>query len=163
MSATNRGTVRQPQDRYPTPLESFLPLLPYIPDDGPIWEPAAGDFRLVKAMREYELDAAGTDVVVPDGQDFLEDHTQRFCIVTNPPYSLAFEFCQHAVEQAKHTFLLLRLNFLASAKRKAWFTQHEPGALFVLSKRPSFVGGKTDATDYAWYYWGLKWTGLRHL
>jgi hypothetical protein len=162
MSATNRGTIRQPQDLYPTPLESFQPLLPFIPDDGPVWEPAAGDFRLVKAMREYELDAAGTDLV-PKGQDFLEDRTQRFCIVTNPPYSLAFEFCRHAVEHSEHTFLLLRLNFLASAKRKAWFCQHEPAALFVLSKRPSFVDGKTDATDYAWFYWGSKWKGLRHL
>jgi hypothetical protein len=162
MSATNRGTIRQPQDLYPTPLESFLPLLPFIPEDGPVWEPAAGDFRLVKAMREYELDAAGTDLI-PDGQDFLEDRTPRFCIVTNPPYSLAFEFCQHAVEQAKHTFLLLRLNFLASVKRKAWFCQHEPDALFVLSKRPSFVSGGTDSADYAWFYWGPKWTGIRHL
>jgi hypothetical protein len=161
MSTTNRGTVRQPQDRYLTPLTSFQPLLPFIPDDGPVWEPAAGDFRLVKKMREYELDADGTDIV-PDGQDFLQDRTPRFCIVTNPPYSLAFEFCQHSVEQAKHTFLLLRLNCLASAKRKAWFCQHEP-ALFVLSKRPSFVNGGTDSADYGWYYWGPNWQGLRHL
>ncbi len=35
--------------------------------------------------------------------------------------------------------LLLRLNWLASQKRREWFKTHEPSALFVLSERPSFA------------------------
>ena len=31
--------------------------------------------------------------------------------------------------------------------------QNSPTSLFVLSKRPSFTGKGTDATDYAWYVW----------
>jgi hypothetical protein len=165
--------LSQPQNRrrhrrfvllhlYPTPLESFIPLLEYIPRGAPVWEPAAGDFRLVKAMREHGLEADGADLV-PDGYDFLKDDRRHFCIVTNPPFSLAFEFCQHAVSHSDHIFLLLRLNFLGSQKRERWFSQHEPDALFILSKRPSFVNGRTDATEYAWYYWGPMWDRTHHL
>ena len=31
--------------------------------------------------------------------------------------------------------------------------ENTPTALHVLSKRPSFTGKGTDATDYAWYVW----------
>jgi hypothetical protein len=194
VSATNRGAKRVPQDLYPTPVQpAFKPLLPYIPRDGEIWEPACGDRRLIHAMAEHGLKADGDDIV--NGYDFLEDVTRRFCLLTNPPFSLAFEFMQHAANIAEHVFLLLRLNFLASLKRKAWFIEHEP-ALFVLSSRPSFCrsvecrakcgwkesipaetltpkecpdcGGKvrvteSDACEYGWFYWGNAHQGIIHL
>ena len=161
MSATNRGSERIAQDNYPTPLTAFEPLIPFLPADGPVWEPACGDGRLISAMRQYGIDADGNDIV--NGYDFLKDGTRRFSIVTNPPFSLAFEFAQWAVGHAVHVFLLLRLNFLASGKRREWFSTHEPNALFVLCKRPSFVNGGTDCTDYAWYYWGPSVGGIHHI
>lgn len=167
MSATNRGAVRNERDFYATPKSAFEPLLPYIKAvDKVVWEPACGDLRLIKWMRDYGIQAYGSDIALPsDGEDFLKsDGYQDECIVTNPPYSLAFEFCQHSVAMSEHVFLLLRLNFLASQKRREWFKAHEPSALFILSERPSFTGnGKTDATDYAWFYWGWVWTGIFHL
>lgn len=162
MSATNRGAKRQAADNYPTPMESFLPLIPYLPKDVPIWEPASGDGRLVDAMCEAGIRASGADIRVT-GYDFLEDCMPGSCCVTNPPYSLAFEFVQRAVKLYTEVFMLLRLNFLASQARAEWFKQHEPRALFVLSKRPCFVNGKSDACDYAWFYWGLTWKGIFHL
>jgi hypothetical protein len=140
MSSTNRGAVRVPADEYPTPASAFKPLIKYLPEGGQIWEPSWGDSRLVKWMLEAGIDAWGTDLHNPEFPvDFLKDETSRFCVVTNPPFTLAFEFCQHAVAKAMHTFLLLRLSFLASKARKEWFKKHEPGALFVLSERPSFM------------------------
>jgi hypothetical protein len=128
-------------DFYPTPLSAFKPIIPFLPKDGgQIWDPCWGDTRLVKWMLEAGLDAWGADL--NDSQcpvDFLTDTTRRFCIATNPPFSLAWEFCKHAVKHAEHVFLLLRLCFLASRKRVVWFREHEPSALFVLSERPSFV------------------------
>jgi len=153
VSATNRGAIRNPNDYYPTPLSAFYPLLPYLMHHTQIWEPASGDGRLIAAMRLEGLSAGGNDL--QSGYDFLLDNSRYDTIITNPPFSLALEFAHHALAHADHVYLLLRLNFLASQKRKSWWEQHEPSCLFILSERPSFTGDGTDATDYAWYYWGM--------
>lgn len=160
MSATNRGTTREESDFYPTPRSAFHPLLPFLPKL-PIWEPAQGDGRLVLYMRRYGLNAAGDDLNA--GYDFLTDPTPRACIVTNPPFSLSLEFCDHALSVSAEVFLLLRLNFLGGMGRKNWWLEHEPSCLFVLSRRPSFTGNGTDATEYAWFYWGSLHSGVKHL
>jgi hypothetical protein len=140
MSSTNRGAERVESDFYATPKEAFEPMLPFISKvKCDVWEPACGDGRLLNWMREAGIRANGTDISKPDGTNFLDDDWYRRCIVTNPPFSLAFEFCRHAVRHSDHVFLLLRLNFLASQKRREWFKEHEPDALFVLSDRPSFA------------------------
>lgn len=137
MSATNRGAVREDRDFYATPREAFEPLLPYLPKDKLIWEPACGDGRLIAMMQQYGLRADGTGLAL--GDDFLKDQTRRECQLTNPPFTLAQAFCDHALELSTEVWMLLRLNFLASEERKQWWKEHEPQALFVLSSRPSFV------------------------
>ena len=158
-----RGSKRREADFYATPESAFRPLLPFLhlmPDH--IWEPAHGDGRLVRWMVEAKLEATGDDL--KDGYNFLKDDSRRGCIVTNPPFSLALEFCDHAIKHAPNVFMLLRLNFLASKKRREWWNAHKPDALFVLSERPSFTDdGKTDATDYAWFYWGKVHKGFYFL
>ncbi len=163
MSATNRGAKRHAADFYATPEAAFKPLLPFIEEvDAPIFEPACGDERLLVWLDEVDVCAEGNDLT--RGYDFLNDVTYYECIVTNPPFSLALEFCDHAIKHALHVFMLLRLNFLASRKRRDWWNTHKPDALFILSERPSFTGnGKTDATDYAWFYWGGVHRGIYFL
>lgn len=163
MSATFRGAKRIAADFYKTPKAAFEPLLDALWECRcAFWEPACGDGRLIRWMLDFKIEAYGNDL--DEGYDFLKDDSRRSGIVTNPPFSLAFEFCQHAVSNANHVFLLLRLSFLASQKRRDWFRIHEPSALFVLSERPSFTeNGKTDACDYAWMYWGPTHKGIFHL
>lgn len=38
--------------------------------------------------------------------------------------------------------------------RRADFHRRHPSDVFVLPRRPSFTGGGTDATEYAWFVWG---------
>lgn len=165
MSSTNRGTVRNENDFYATPESAFKPLLPHLkPLVGlSIWEPAEGDGRLVRWLNEAGFNATGTDIQT--GDDFLQYlfYKPDCAIVTNPPFSLAFEFAQNAVLVSRHVVLLLRLNFLASFKRKTWFTENPPTALFVLSKRPSFTDGGTDSCDYAWFAWSPRLMGIHFL
>ena len=169
MSATNRGAARNESDFYPTPLSAFTPLIPYLPKRVAIWEPAQGDGRLVRAMKEAGLQADGQDIREAKAYDYLQDKAHKACVVTNPPFSLAQEFITNAWEHSRESFMLLRLNFLGSQKRREWWRKHEPSALFVLSQRPCFTGdGKTDATDYAWFYfsplkWSAQWSGIIHL
>ncbi len=216
MSATNRGAERHEADFYATPLVSFLPLFAYLPTNVAYWEPCCGDGRLVKALTESGRQADGADLYpqspVWPAVDFLLDQHRREFILTNPPFGIAQQIAAHALDVADETLLLLRLNFLASQKRRDWFKAHEPGALFVLSDRPSFAifarcetdtrpeierdpeqpaiecghkwsvpteagrptvcpscGGTdlkittSDATDYAWIYWGDRFKGIYHL
>ena len=144
MSATNRGSQRIEQDFYPTPLKSFLPLLPYInqiPHKGSntikVWEPACGDRRLIDLMNECNISSDGNDL--ENGYDFLKDENWHNCIITNPPFSLAQEFISHALNHSNEVFMLLRIGFLASEKRKKFWEDNKPNALFILSKRPNFV------------------------
>ncbi len=161
MSATNRGAIRRDADFYATPLAAFTSLIPFLDKTARHWECACGDGRLVTAMMDHDIACDGSDL--SGGCNFLESTREAQVILTNPPFSLAFEFCVKAVALAPEVWMLLRLNFLASQKRRAWFKTHEPAALFVLSARPSFTDGGTDSCDYAWYYWGTRYRGIFHL
>lgn len=162
MSATNRGAKRRKADFYPTPLSAFLPLLPYLDRELVHHDPACGDNRLVDCLRENKFMASGDDLAY--GADFLEFDSYKPCILTNPPFSLAEEFITVARAHSKECFMLLRLNFLGGQKRKAFWKLNKPDALFVLSERPSFTGdGKTDACEYAWFYWGKRHKGIFHI
>jgi hypothetical protein len=90
---------------------------------------------------------------ITEEKDFFNWSDSVDLIITNPPFSLAQEFINHSLKHASCTILLLRVNFLASIKRYEWWKQIPPTALHILSKRPSFTGSGTDATDYAWFVW----------
>lgn len=146
MSATGRGTNRDPRDFYPTPRASFAPLLPQLPHRVKFWDPCAGDGRLIKWLREDGNEAGGADLfpqqqdVYPmDVIDYLRDPTRREFVLTNPPFSIAFEMVQHALIHAEESMFLLRLAFLESDTRGDWLSKHEPDGIWVLKKRPSFV------------------------
>ena len=162
MSATNRGAKREAADFYPTPKEAFDPIVPYLDTDRHHWECAQGDGRLVKWMREREIKVDGSDLA--SGDDFLMEEINKHgsTIITNPPFSLAQEFIERALELSTEVWMLLRINFLGGQKRHQWWQQHAPNALFVLSERPDFTGAGGDACEYAWFYWGERWRGIIH-
>ncbi len=165
MSATNRGAKRNKADFYATPEGAFKPLLAHLPRRVIYWEPAQGDGRLVRWLRESGRRAYGTDLNV--GRDFLKSEARRQFIITNPPFSLAREFIDHARALAPEVMMLLRLNFLGAEMRREWWIANEPAAIFVLSQRPKFGKNKhgklsSDATEYGWFYWGTRFSGIRH-
>jgi hypothetical protein len=94
MSSTNRGSVRNERDFYPTPLAAFRGVLPLLEKSWIHWEPAQGDGRLVDSMMRFGITAWGTDLET--GHDFLTRKNKEDVIITNPPFSLAFEFCKVA-------------------------------------------------------------------
>ena len=164
MSATNRGAVRNPRDFYATPEAAFKPLLPYLPVYRRFYEPACGDGRLVRWLRDSGRECDGADLEPQDPafpiRDFLKDTTPREFVITNPPFSIAEEFLKHALEFSPEVLFLLRLNFLGSVRRHELLNRQPPAAMFVLSKRPSFTGRGTDACEYAWIYWGKRFEGI---
>jgi hypothetical protein len=59
--------------------------------------------------------------------------------------------------------MLLRLAFLESRRRVAFWRANPLARLYVLARRPSFVGTGTDMAAYAWFGWNVPGTELRVL
>lgn len=101
MSQRESGYARIEHDNYETPQWVARALLPHLPEPPPrIWECAAGTGQMASALISAGYDVISTDITT--GQDFLTcDPVQCGAIVTNPPYALAQEFIEHALELTK--------------------------------------------------------------
>lgn len=90
--------------------------------------------------------------------DFLElDIDKKYdVIIGNPPYSLAKEFVEKSLNCLKDDgvlIFLLRTAFLESKSRYEFWQKNPLSGLYTLSKRPSFINGRTDACSYSWFVW----------
>lgn len=126
-------------------------------------EPCAGDHRITKFLTEKGLQTSYSEI--SEDLDYFKWDGKVDLILTNPPFSLAKEFIDHSLARATTVIMLLRINFLGSQKRYPWWIENEPDSLIVLSKRPSFTGTGTDATEYAWFVWDKekRFNGVKHL
>lgn len=163
MSATGRNDVRRADDFYTTPAWCVKAIWPKLSAFSTCLDPCAGEGRLLMALQDLasspmyrgiELDAeratlcaaqngigcvSGDALVNPADWLFPNLHRPYDLVIMNPPYSLALEFIQAALaSDAAETAVLLRLNFLASAKRAKFWREH-PCDVYVLPKRPSFA------------------------
>lgn len=154
MSATNRGTIRLLRDEYPTPEWVTWALVPYIR-----WyhvhsflEPCKGNGAILHAIPKVKR-VVWREII--EGKDYFtyRPRSQFDLIITNPPYSLAREFLEKSLGEAKTVAYLLRLNYMGSIERAGLWEEHPPDYQFTLYPRPSFTGGGTDATEYAWFIW----------
>lgn len=162
-------------DFYATPAWVTEAILPHLPlGAARILEPSAGEGAIVRALLAagvpgdrllaVEIDARRARLVPCQvvEADFLTaqpwDASHRpGLVIGNPPFSLAQEFVEHALEVVAPggtVAMLLRLAFLESAKRLD-LHRSKPADLYVLPSRPSFTSnGKTDSAAYAWFVWG---------
>lgn len=180
MSATGRSDVRRPLDVYDTPewcvrwlldcpsfIGSIMAFEERSVDAVTLCDPCAGSGSIAAAVDDWTNDrwhkntAWMTWDVEPRSElvkrrDYLDPGfapPHADLLITNPPYSLAEEFIRKAVSHATSVAMLLRLPFMASKKRLPLWRDLGVPDVYVLSKRPSFTGGGTDSTDYAWLVW----------
>jgi hypothetical protein len=157
-------------DAYFSPPEAAFSLLDvesaHLPDC--IWEPAAGDGALV-----IPFQTAGKKVIASDiadyglancsvGVDYLKAAAKPDVggIVTNPPYRLAIEFAEKALNEVPYLALLLRTNFLESTARMPFFKKHRPARIWISSRRLPMMhrhgweGPRAPSnTCFAWFIW----------
>lgn len=147
-------------------VEQFSPL---------IWECACGEGHLAK-----EFEAAGYHVYATDlidrgygyQLDFLSASAPPvagFDIVTNPPYSKAQEFVEHALEileDGNKVAMFLKIQFLEGKARRKLFRKYPPKTVYVSSARlRCAMNGdfekyaKSTAVCYCWYVWQKGYTG----
>lgn len=190
MSATNRGAKRSPCDDYPTPPGATTAFLAWAQRTGlfegisAVRDPCAGDGAVLERVRATSPDvflyaneirpeceaplrklAEGGRMHVEIGDALVGGGTapSDTAVITNPPYGQAQEFIQLWAPRVAWSAWLLRLNFLGSQKRAAWFRTGvgRPSHVLILPKRPSFTGGSTDSCEYAWIVW--PGYGVRYL
>jgi hypothetical protein len=170
MSSTNRGSKRSPADNYETPSWCAHRLLEHLPLPGGRWfEPAAGNGAIIEAINEMRSDILWSanelreeckddleklEAEVSIGDFFDVPLEGRYdVIITNPPFRLAQQFVLKCLEHSDIVVMLLRVNFIGSAKRSKFMREHAPD-VYTLPNRPSFMGGgKTDSPEYGWFVW----------
>jgi len=170
MSSTNRGGKRTPADFYPTPAWCIRRIVEAVDLPGGDWlEPGAGDGAVIRTVNQYRDDVNwfALDIVETMCEevrkidppvriacrDFIEAPiTRRYSVaITNPPYFLAEQFLCKCLQIADNVVFLLRLNFLASAKRSGLMRINTPD-VYILPNRPSFSGHGTDSVECAWFH-----------
>ena len=155
-------------DYYDTPSVAVHALLKVERLPHVIWEPACGTGNIVKVLR-----AAGHQVIATDlnargcpessaGNDFLIWGSWFSCdaIVTNPPYSLAKEFVEVALEHAPLVIMLLRLAFFESERRTHILENRGLARIHCFRKRlpmmhrAGWEGRKANSgMAFAWFVW----------
>jgi len=136
------------RDDYQTPPMALSPLLPHLKKNWTIWECAAGEGNLVKALRKQGYKVISTDI--HSGKDFLKYEPKEYnCIVTNPPFSLKQEFLERAYCLGKPFAFLLPLTTLESEKRQKFF--HQCGLEIILFNKRINFETPTGEGDGSWF------------
>lgn len=177
MSSTNRGAERQESNNYPTPawcVHRFLEATILPP--GHWLEPSAGEGGIIRAVESVRSDVRWSACEIRDTEadlrasvrtpfEFYFPRTDFLTLTTSSRWDVVLGNAPYCDETQAHiekalglagvVAFLLRLNFLGSEGRAPFFRAHPP-SVYVLPNRPSFVGGKTDSCEYAWFAWGLN-------
>lgn len=179
MSSTNRGYDRHATDFYVTPPQCVKDFLNAWKADMPEYDfnraswldPCAGGDEthemtypavILEHFNPVELHTYDIreDSRATTKQDYLLNPTGygiHDIIITNPPFYLAKEIIEKALKDVNgggYVVMLLRLNFLGSKGRKAFFEQYPPERIYVHHKRMSFTDdGKTDSIEYMHAVW----------
>jgi hypothetical protein len=185
MSSTNRGYKKHVNDFYITPhkpIKDFFIKFFHIEKrlNLTALDPCCGGNENYPASYPYALMKGGfpdfdtIDIRENSKAKIKGDYLQIDCknkysfIISNPPFGLALEFIQKALNdvlQGGFVVMLLRLNFFGSQARKDFFDKNMPKYCFIHSKRISFFPedlnldgkiykkGATDSIEYAHFVW----------
>jgi hypothetical protein len=177
MSQRDSGYERKERDLYETPgwvTEALLPHIEELSINGLIWEPAAGSGQMAGVLERAYLGVVKSDI--DTGTDFLavpvavDERGLIDKIITNPPYDLATEFCEHALRLMEPVnglvAMLLRTDFDHAKSRTHLFRDCPAfSKKLVLMKRICWfveANGKPKASpsfNHAWYIWDWKHNG----
>ena len=167
MSQRDSGYERIGFDSYETPSWVTNALVPFIADriiprGAVVHEPAAGTGRMVRALALAGFSVTASDI--QEGHDFLLDDTRRQAIVTNPPYSAAADFIEHALAVTAPrgiVAMLLRCDFDSAQSRIALFDHVAFAMKVVLLRRIKWFEQSSGqpSFNHAWYIWDHEHRG----
>jgi hypothetical protein len=179
MSSTNRSSARDAHvaDYYVTPIKSIVDFIKNFERDygslgNILLDPCAGgdmhnQMSYPSALSQFgytnieTLDLRSDSLATYPSTNYLEfdisSITKPDCIITNPPFNLALEIINKAlndVDDDGYVVMLLRLNFFGSKTRKPFWTHNLPMCCYVHSERMKFLNtGGTDSIEYMHCVW----------
>lgn len=178
LGASNHSRLnRVENDFYATSRYPVTKLLDNVKFNNNIWEVACGQGHISKILKEYGYFVKSTDLVDrgygKGGVDFLNHDTRihgnfKGDIATNPPYKLAKEFVEKAievVETGNKVAMLLRIQFLESKGRLSLFEKYPPKYIYVFSSRvivsrnAEFDKYNTGTMMLSWFVWEKGYDG----
>lgn len=164
---------REKDDFYPTWPGATAALLSVEQFDGAIWECAAGEGDMSRVLEAAGYDVISTDLVDRGyGEarvDFLMEWAPRAPnIVTNPPFGLAREFVEKALQLSTgKVAMFLRLAFLEGLARGEWLPQTPLARVYIMSRRVpmqrgrlSEIGDGHGVIAFAWFVWERGHVGV---
>lgn len=182
ISSTNRSNARESHkaDYYVTPIDKIMEFLDefnklnkVLKNNGiKILDCCAGGDEVNPMSYPEALNQFGVDKnsisTIDIREDSLADTVGDFInmeiekgkydvIITNPPFNLAREIIEKALEVVKddgYVIMLLRLNYYGGQLRKDMWDNQMPEYSFVHNRRISFTpDGKTDSIEYQHCVW----------
>lgn len=152
--------ARIESDYYPTPQIVVDDLLKYVTfrENDSFLEPCRGEARRIYNSILDVPESRKSFAELSEGIDYLATPFDKHdVIITNPPFSISEEFLRKAMREIKDDGTLIflqRVNWLGSKKRVPMWTElGTPNKLCIIIPRVSFINGKTDSTEYAWFIW----------
>ena len=135
-------------------------------------EPSAGRGHLAEKLKQYGYNVTAYDLIdrgYCSTKDFFDIKQWNGSIITNPPYVLAKEFVEHALEiipDGQYVVMFLKLTFLEGKARKELYKKYPLETLYVSSSRigclkNAKLGDKIpgSAVAYGWFVWKKGYTG----
>lgn len=161
------GTEREINDFYASDPIVISELRKFVDIQGSVWECACGNGNLSKELLKIkkvfhvfssDLIYRGYECSIFDYLKYTNSFPMYTWIVTNPPYKHGLEFAKKALKDASNVAFLMKLSWLESIKRKAFFKKNPPSKVLVYSKRPGIYKNdiKTKNTGliaFAWFVW----------
>jgi hypothetical protein len=167
-----RAWERKPSDFYPTPYdvtESLMPIVGALLMPGAkIWEPCSGDMDMSRVLEWHGYEVTSTDLRETGqgfgGFDFLnDDPVEKWgwspdpdMIVMNPPFSLAKEFIEKALQYTPNVACLMKIDYWNAVSRLPLWQRRIPQFFLPLTWRPAFLQkerGNSPLMNCAWCVW----------
>lgn len=151
--------VPQGMDACQTPAYAIDPLVEYLSKFKMIWEPAAGERSLVEAFLDCKFKVTESDIIT--GKNFFEYEPDKWdCIVTNPPFSIKFQWLARCYALGKPFALLMPVETLGSKTAQELFEKYGVD-LMLMDRRVNFKmpnkGWDASGAQFptAWFTWNL--------
>jgi hypothetical protein len=179
-SVGSHALADRKNDLYETPPVAVEALLRVEKLPPVVWECACGPGSIVRVLRDAGHIVYATDLVdygcadSASRVDFLLETRAPAAveaIVTNPPYKLAQQFVEKALDLCPRVYMLLRLAFLESERRRPILEGAGLARVWVFRKRlpmmhrDGWTGPKADSSmiAYTWFVWERDHTGPAEL
>lgn len=150
-------------DRCQTPSYALDPLLPFLPKDKFIWEPACGKGNIVHTLGYYQYCVSGTDIIYGQEYNFF-NYSPPFdwdVIITNPPYSLKYQWLAHCYSLGKPFALLMPVEMIGAEGGQLPFEKYGVEIIYVRPRINFYMpntGYANNGAQFptAWYCWKLN-------